>query len=423
MTCRNFAVALAVLLSQTARADLAIRYTFELKLGPAIPAAAADAIEQQIAGMLPGEVSMRVKGDKCASSFGPLTSIIDGSKGEITLFNPATKQFATVPVAEYMERALTQQQVPAAAQQALQGVLQGMKVGVQMKKTGEVSTIQGIEAEDNLIVLSMEMPSPTGVPMSFRMEIHEWLASPSELNRIPALGELAGCSAAAGAGADPVAIIQKLLGQLPGASEKLGDVRKDLSGLKGRVALKTQVQVFSPAIMAMMATMAATQAQGRGASPAVDASAPLLEVVFNVAELSTDLLPDAVFKVPEGYQPAPLEDLLQGFTKTAQLQTPPPTRPATAAAIIEDFHGTAYRTGGGVSAPAPIYHPEPQYTAEARRAKIEGSVLLSLVIDENGAARNIKVVRSLDPGLDQSAIDAVRQWTFTSGQKDGSRLR
>src|SRR5580658_2615046 len=120
MRCRNFALTLALFLSQTVWADLTIRYEFKVKLGPAIPAAAADPIREQMANMLPGGTTTRVRGNRCASSFGPLNSIIDGATGEITLFNPATKQFATVPAADYMERVLSQQQVPAAAQQALQ---------------------------------------------------------------------------------------------------------------------------------------------------------------------------------------------------------------------------------------------------------------------------------------------------------------
>jgi TonB family protein len=47
-------------------------------------------------------------------------------------------------------------------------------------------------------------------------------------------------------------------------------------------------------------------------------------------------------------------------------------------------------------------------------------VLVSLVVDEQGVARNVKVVRSLDPGLDQSAMDTVREWKFRPGLKDGN---
>jgi periplasmic protein TonB len=83
------------------------------------------------------------------------------------------------------------------------------------------------------------------------------------------------------------------------------------------------------------------------------------------------------------------------------------------------FGGSVYRIGGGVSAPVPVYRPEPEYSEEARKAKWQGAVLLELVVDENGVPQNIKVLRSLGLGLDQKAIEAVQKWRFKPGQKDG----
>jgi TonB family protein len=83
------------------------------------------------------------------------------------------------------------------------------------------------------------------------------------------------------------------------------------------------------------------------------------------------------------------------------------------------FGGGAYRIGGGVSAPVPIFQPEPEYSEEARKAKWQGSVLLSLVVDESGKAVQIKVTKSLGLGLDQKAIEAVEKWRFKPGTKDG----
>jgi TonB family protein len=81
--------------------------------------------------------------------------------------------------------------------------------------------------------------------------------------------------------------------------------------------------------------------------------------------------------------------------------------------------GEVYKIGGGVSAPVPVYRPEPEYSEEARKAKWQGAVLLELVVDANGVPQEIKVVRSLGLGLDQKAIEAVQKWRFKPGQKDG----
>jgi TonB family protein len=79
-----------------------------------------------------------------------------------------------------------------------------------------------------------------------------------------------------------------------------------------------------------------------------------------------------------------------------------------------------YRVGGGVTAPALLYKTEPQYTEEARGSKIQGTVVVMVDIDPDGQAQNIEVQRSLEPGLDQKAIEAVRQWRFKPGTKDGA---
>jgi protein TonB len=81
--------------------------------------------------------------------------------------------------------------------------------------------------------------------------------------------------------------------------------------------------------------------------------------------------------------------------------------------------GGAYRIGGDVSAPVLVSKIEPEYSEEARKAKYSGSVLLSIVVDENGLPRNIKVVRPLGLGLDQKAIEAVMKWRFRPGMKGG----
>lgn len=85
--------------------------------------------------------------------------------------------------------------------------------------------------------------------------------------------------------------------------------------------------------------------------------------------------------------------------------------------------GDVYRPGNGVSNPVAIYSPEPQYSEEARKAKWQGTVLLSLVVDENGHATDIKVVRALGLGLDERAIEAVSKWLFKPGMKGGKPVK
>jgi TonB family protein len=83
--------------------------------------------------------------------------------------------------------------------------------------------------------------------------------------------------------------------------------------------------------------------------------------------------------------------------------------------------GGAYQIGNGVSPPDLIYRTQPQYTAEAMRAKIQGVTLLSGIVAVDGTLQDVRVSRSLDGtfGLDQEAIKCVRQWRFRPGQRQG----
>jgi TonB family protein len=65
---------------------------------------------------------------------------------------------------------------------------------------------------------------------------------------------------------------------------------------------------------------------------------------------------------------------------------------------------------------------DPEYSEEARKAKYQGTVLLYIEVDPNGRATNIKVLHSLGLGLDEKAIEAVRQWKFMPGRKDGKPI-
>jgi TonB family protein len=81
--------------------------------------------------------------------------------------------------------------------------------------------------------------------------------------------------------------------------------------------------------------------------------------------------------------------------------------------------GGAFRVGGGVSAPRPIYDPDPDYSAEARNARFQGTVLLWVAVGSDGRPRDIRVLRSVGMGLDQKAVEAVQKWMFEPAMLDG----
>lgn len=94
--------------------------------------------------------------------------------------------------------------------------------------------------------------------------------------------------------------------------------------------------------------------------------------------------------------------------------------PLTALSQDDAVHRIGER---GLTPPHVVKKVEPTYTPEARDGKISGTVVLQLTIDQKGKAQNMVVSRSLDAGLDQSAMDAVAQWQFEPARKDGDPVR
>ena len=73
-----------------------------------------------------------------------------------------------------------------------------------------------------------------------------------------------------------------------------------------------------------------------------------------------------------------------------------------------------------VVAPKLLYKTDPEYTDEARAAGLEGTVLLTATIGEDGRARDIKVSRPLGFGLDEKALEAIQSWQFQAGTLQGN---
>jgi TonB family protein len=103
---------------------------------------------------------------------------------------------------------------------------------------------------------------------------------------------------------------------------------------------------------------------------------------------------------------------------TREVDGPLPTTaaPATTPAPV--------RAGNGVTTPQVIKQVNAEYTSDARRAKIQGTVLVECVIQTDGTVGSAKIIRSLDPtfGLDQEALKAARQWRFTPATRNGEAV-
>lgn len=76
----------------------------------------------------------------------------------------------------------------------------------------------------------------------------------------------------------------------------------------------------------------------------------------------------------------------------------------------------------GVSGPRVSSKKQPKYDDASRKAKVEGTVVLYVVVGDNGVASDVSVFRPLNPALDANAITAVRQWRFVPAMKNGQPI-
>lgn len=90
---------------------------------------------------------------------------------------------------------------------------------------------------------------------------------------------------------------------------------------------------------------------------------------------------------------------------------------------VDPEPGEYPQSGGTVTPPRLVHEVQPEYSERARIAEHQGTVILAAEIWEDGVAHNIRVLRRLGLGLDEKAVEAVRNWRFVPGTKNGEPVR
>ena len=104
----------------------------------------------------------------------------------------------------------------------------------------------------------------------------------------------------------------------------------------------------------------------------------------------------------------------------AQEGQPKATPPAPALTVLVDgVSEPVYRVRDGVKPPRPTYSPAPECSEEARSSRVQGAVMLGIIVTSAGRPTHIRVLQSLGSGLDEKAVEAVSQWKFKPATKDG----
>lgn len=101
----------------------------------------------------------------------------------------------------------------------------------------------------------------------------------------------------------------------------------------------------------------------------------------------------------------PDQDLVMGIP-----EAPPPPEPEGPVRFV---------VGGNITEPVKISAPAPRYPEAARRARIQGAVILELTIDKRGTVKSAKVLRGLPLGCTDAAVEAVNKWRFKPSTLNG----
>jgi TonB family protein len=112
------------------------------------------------------------------------------------------------------------------------------------------------------------------------------------------------------------------------------------------------------------------------------------------------------------------------FSAAQQPAPPAPTAqaPAPANDVTPNPDGSSgpYKVGGPISAPVVLHFVEARYTDEARRAHYQGVCMVSLIVDAQGNPLHVHVTRPIGMGLDEKAVESIRQYKFKPAMKDGT---
>jgi TonB family protein len=114
--------------------------------------------------------------------------------------------------------------------------------------------------------------------------------------------------------------------------------------------------------------------------------------------------------------PIPVQDTA---ALTADAPPPPPPPPSTSPASLEA--ASPPPGAGRIVEPRKLHSVPPVYPEDARKARVQGTVVLECTISPQGRVTDVRVLHG-NPRLDQAAIDAVKQWAYTPALLDGKAV-
>jgi len=304
--------ALFVVACTSLQADVTMRMSLGMKVNMAVP------------GALPQlpfkDTVIRIKGDRSYAALGTFILVTDNSRGDVTLLDTEGQHYAILPLADYLAKASgaggeNMQNMPEQAKQ----LLANMKFEVESHDTGRTDRIQGVEAFEREIVVNVSIPLPAPIPgqeggpqpsnLDMSMKFQVWKPKAAEFDRLALLRELATFADRNVGFNNPTSMMRQMFSAMPGMSDNAGKIADEMAK-GGNVMLGVHMGMFMPGLAKMLEQ---ARAKGGAVPDLPTGDKPLVEMNFDLSELTADAVPDAIFVVPGGYKEAPADDLLKGM--------------------------------------------------------------------------------------------------------------
>jgi hypothetical protein len=297
MRCICFALALFSAAAALLQADVTIRYSMSIEPGAALPPQAVAQVKSQMKDLM-SVSNLQVKGNRARSTMGAAEAITDFDGLIITLVDDAKKQYATASQRQYAQA--MKDQIPKNTPET-QKILEGVKMETSARKTGQTRTINGFEASETEVTLSMQMP---GTPLSMRNVMSMWSATPAATEKNASLKELAAYSQRAWEGTGMISTMRSIMQGMPGASPAMAKMVESLKD--AGVLLEMKATVSMPGMMEML----------RKINPQAAADLPaggddvMMTMTQKLEELSSAEIPESRFVVPRDYTAISLPEII-----------------------------------------------------------------------------------------------------------------
>jgi hypothetical protein len=286
--------AFLIALPSLVRADVTIRYTFEMST-PMAPGASQS-----------HPMVIYMKGNKGVTVVDSQTTIVDFSRQQITIIDGARKKYTTIAAADYAGKLVAQTSAIMPDTSGIPGVadmLKTMKTTCDTKNSDAAETIQGVQGVKHEVACTMTMSMPDSMKdvmpsMGMKMVTRVWSASPSERLRVPGLWQLSGYELWQNYFMNPMGAIDKMLpgGMMEGIKPMIDAMQKDQSAV---LRSTTEISMSMPL----------------PGLPAGDT--PFMTMKEEMTGLSTELLDDSLFTVPADYAAEPFEAVMGGIRDAA----------------------------------------------------------------------------------------------------------